>query len=147
MKEILFVAFLSIAVAVNTDIEDARGPAFNYKHPNSVISCNNQSITVFGVSACVDRLLYDSNSKRYNDHCCFIRYQKNGVMYSRCIGLSEENFLDTSITIKRLESGRKLGWPYSSNEFEDSKIYQLDCFSPYLKSISIASILLMALFF
>ena len=147
MKEILFVALLSIAVAVNTELEDRRGPAFNYKHKNSEISCSDDSFTVYGVSDCVDRLLYDEDSKRYNDRCCFIRYQKYGDMYSQCIGLSEESYLDIAITMKRLESGRRLGWPYYSTQFEDSKIYQIDCFSPYLKSISIASILLLALFF
>ncbi len=65
-------------------------------------------------------------------------------MHAGCIGLSEENYLDTTTTIKRMEQGDRLIWTRNA---ANSKIYQLDCFSSYLKNISIAFILLLALFF
>ena len=143
MKQILFFALIWIAITVDED--DLRGPAYNYKHQNSIESCTNNTFdNVNGVSNCVDRLLWDKENDIYYDHCCYIRYQKEGEMHAACIGLSEENFLDTTITMKRIETGdRSLINPYDTS---DSKIYQLDCFSSYLKSISITSLLL-ALFF
>ena len=65
-------------------------------------------------------------------------------MHAGCIGLSEENYLDTSVTMKRMEEGDRDIW---TREAANSKVYQLDCFSSFLKSLPIASILLLALFF
>ena len=154
MKKILFLTFICIAIAVDDtdELEAIRGPASNLKHPNSIYSCHNESWydKVIGVSDCVDHLLYDTDRYdryMYYDHCCFIRYQKDGDMHSDCIGLTEENYLDTTITIKRLEKGDRSLSRYFASRTINSKIYQLDCFSSYLKSISFASILLLALFF
>ena len=131
------------------ETKDLKGPAANLKHPNSEYSCHNDSWadTVNGVSDCVDHLLYDTERGIYYDHCCYIRYQKDGDMHSDCIGLTEENFLDTTITMKRLEKGDRSLSRYFASRTINSKIYQLDCFSSYLKSMSFASILLLALFF
>jgi len=150
MKKILLLAFICIAIALDVDeTEDLKGPAANLKHPNSQYSCQDEAWhdTVIGVSDCVDRLLYDTERGIYYDHCCYIRYQKDGDMHSDCIGLTEENFLDTTITMKRLEKGDRSLSRYFALKTAGSKIYQIDCFSSYLKSLSFASILLLALFF
>ena len=150
MKKILLLAFICIAIASDVDeTEYLKGPAANLKHPNSQYSCQDEAWAdnVNGVSDCVDHLLYDPYRGIYYDHCCYIRYQKNGDMHSDCIGLTEENFLDTTITMKRLEKGdRSLSHEFALKT-AGSKIYQIDCFSSYLKSLSFASILLLALFF
>ena len=152
MKKILLLAFICIAIALDVDeTKDLKGPAANLKHPNSQYSCHNDSWhdTVNGVSDCVDHLLYDTDPERriYYDHCCYIRYQKDGDMHSDCIGLTEENFLDITITMKRLEKGDRSLLGDFALKTAGSKIYQIDCFSSYLKSLSFASILLLALFF
>ena len=150
MKKILLLAFICIAIASTVDeVETIKGPAANLKHPNSEYSCHNDSWadTVNGVSDCVDHLLYDTERGIYYDHCCYIRYQKDGDMHSDCIGLTEENFLDTTITMKRLEKGDRSLLGDFALKTAGSKIYQIDCFSSYLKSLSFASILLLALFF
>ena len=150
MKKILLLAFICIAIASTVDeVETIKGPAANLKHPNSEYSCHNDSWadTVNGVSDCVDHLLYDTERGIYYDHCCYIRFQKDGDMHSDCIGLTEENFLDTTITMKRLEKGDRSLLGDFALKTAGSKIYQIDCFSSYLKSLSFASILLLALFF
>ena len=155
MKKILILALICIAIVQNDDdieedvLEKIKGPAYNIKHPNSKASCaiGDWQDNVNGVSDCVDNLLYDLSTGIYFDHCCYIRYQKDGDMHSDCIGLTEESFLDTTITIKRLEKGdRSLSREFALKT-ANSKIYQLDCYSSYLKSLSFASILLLALFF
>ena len=150
MKKILLLAFICIAIASTVDeVETIKGPAANLKHPNSQYSCQDKAWAdkVNGVSDCGDHLLYDTDRGIYYDHCCYIRYQKDGDMHSDCIGLTEENFLDTTITMKRLEKGdRSLSRDFALKT-AGSKIYQIDCFSSYLKSLSFASILLLALFF
>ena len=64
-------------------------------------------------------------------------------MHGGCIGLSEEQFLDITETIIRLENGDKNLW---TSNAANSKVYQLDCNSSYLKLLSIASILLAFIF-
>ena len=159
MKKLLFLSFLCIAISVDLESESYLGPAYNAKHSKyeKYPPCTEANVAPSsgwlddetddypnGVSDCVDRLLWDENKKIYYDHCCYVRFQIDGEMHAGCIGLSEENYLDTSITIKRMEEGDRLIW---TRRGANSKIYQLDCFSSYLKSISIASILLLALFF
>ncbi len=160
MKKLLFLSFLCIAISVDLDYESSLGPAHNAKHSKyeTYLPCTDAKVATSsgwldddanadvpnGVSDCVDRLLWDESKKIYYDHCCYVRFQIDGEMHAGCIGLSEENYLDTSITIKRMEEGDRLIWTRAGT---NSKIYQLDCFSSYLKSISIASILLLALFF
>ena len=160
MKKLLFLSFLCIAISVDLEYESNLGPAYNAKHSKyyTYLPCTDAYVAngggwldddegadvPNGVSDCVDRLLWDETKKIYYDHCCYVRFQIDGEMHAGCIGLSEENYLDTSITIKRMEEGDRLIWTRAGT---NSKIYQLDCFSSYLKSISIASILLLALFF
>ena len=166
MKKLLFITLLYLSLSETVDYEERAGPAYNAKnggngefsswHP---ISCtdyypalgrvwaDDDSITTFvpiGVSDCVDLLLWDPYKEKYYDHCCYVRFQKDGVMHAGCIGLSEENYLDTTETIRRMENGDRTIWTrYGQN----SKIYQLDCFSSYIKNLSISSFLLLALFF
>ncbi len=63
-------------------------------------------------------------------------------MHAGCVGLSEEQYLDTTTTMRRMEKGDHNIW---TRKAANSKIYQLSCYSSYLKSI--ASILILALFF
>ena len=161
MKKLLILSLITIIAAAYGDIDESRlGPAFNAKHQLINASCsdyypyqqgdwydNYASEGMFvpsGVSDCVDLQLWSSKQSKYYDRCCYVRFQKDGVMHSGCIGLSEENYLDTSITMERMEDGDRLIWTRNGI---NSKVYQLDCFSSYLKKISFASILLLALFF
>ena len=91
-----------------------------------------------GVSECVDFLLWDPYKERYNDRCCFIRLQVDGEMHAGCIGLTEEQFMDSTETIRRIEAGDKNLWTSAS---KGSKVYQLDCASSYLKVLYVASFL------
>ena len=159
MKKFLFLALIYLAISLDTDLEKKLGPAYNYKNGGSV-SCselyvikdtqwldeaaNSTDLVPKGVSDCVDRLLWSSVKDKYFDHCCYVRFQLEGKMHTGCVGLSEENYLDTSVTMRRMQNGDKDIWTRYGAK---SKIYQLDCFSSYLKSLSIASILLLVLFF
>ena len=169
MKKFLFLTLIYLFLSQyipDRDYEYYSGPAYNAKnggngqyaswHP---ISCTDRYVmngtewnddlsdsgfVPSGVSDCADLLLWDPYKKIYYDRCCYVRFQKDGVMHSGCIGLSEENYLDTTETIRRMENGDRDIWTrYATN----SKIYQLDCFSSYIKNFSIASFLLLALFF
>ena len=158
MKKFLFLTLVYLAVSLDTLLEKKQGPAYNAKNGGTV-SCTDRYVlngdewlddntdTEFvpaGVSDCVDLQLWNPSDKFYYDHCCYVRFQKDGVMHAGCIGLSEENYLDTTETIRRMENGDRTIWTrYGQN----SKIYQLDCFSSYIKNLSIASFLLLALFF
>ena len=48
-----------------------------------------------GVSDCVDLLLWSPQKGAYYDPCCYVRFQVEGKMHAGCVGLSEENYLDT----------------------------------------------------
>ena len=157
MKKFLLVSL--ICLTFSTTEEDKKGPAYNSKNGGTV-SCTDRYVLsgdqwrddVYsdgenipgGVSDCVDLQLWNSATKKYFDRCCYVRFQVNGAMHAGCVGLSEENYLDTTETIKRMENGDKTIW---TSEAFNSKIYQLDCFSSFLKNLSIATILLLALFF
>jgi hypothetical protein len=160
MKKLLFLTLIFIASTQNTarDYEEVAGPAYNAKN-GGYVSCSDRYVASgtrwkddiydddripAGVSDCVDLQLWNPTKKIYYDRCCYVRFQKDGVMHAGCVGLSEENYLDTTITMKRMEDGDRQIWTrYGAN----SKIYQLDCFSSYIKNLSIASFLLVALFF
>lgn len=161
MKKILFLSFLILSISIDTESEYKSGPAYNAKNNKyeQYESCSDKYVIKGtdwldvvvsqddipnGVSDCIDLKLWDPSKKIYYDHCCYVRFQHNGDMHAGCIGLSEENYLDTTTTIKRMEQGDRLIWTRTA---ANSKIYQLDCFSSYLKNISIAFILLLALFF
>ena len=149
MKTILILSLICFALTV--DSEDEKGPAYNLKHSQSEELCTDYSPfqelssedVPGGVSDCVDLLLWDGNRGKYSDRCCYIRFQLEGEMYGGCIGLSEENYLDITETIRRIEDGDKNLW---TSETANSKVYQLDCDSSYLKFFSIASILLALIF-
>ena len=59
-------------------------------------------------------------------------------MHAGCIGITEEQFMDSTETIRRIEAGDKNLWTSAS---KGSKVYQLDCASTYIKILSFASIL------
>ena len=150
MKNILTICLICFALS-ETVFEDEKGPAYNIKHAQSDRLCHDNSTGIpTGVSDCVDSLLWISELDRYADRCCYMRYQKNGEMFARCIALTEVQYMDISETMRRFEKGEALTKKYFSkddvaygleSEFENSKIYQLDCASSYLKLISIASAL------
>jgi len=158
MKKLLFITLIYFVVSVTTEEEEKLGPAYNYKNQGSTVSCSDyypftssgftdddsDNFVPAGVSDCVDLLLYDTTNKKYYDRCCYVRFQSQGDMHAGCIGLSEENYLDTTVTIQRMEDGDRSIW---SAQGANSKIYQLDCISSYLKALSFTSILLLALFF
>ena len=154
MKKCLFLTLIYLVVSLNTLLEEKTGPAYNAKNGGNV-SCSERKVKWLdeyeggadmpgGVSDCVDLQLWEPSKNMYYDHCCYVRFQQEGKMHAGCIGLSEEHYLDISTTMKRMEKGDRALWTSNGT---NSKIYQLDCFSSYLKSFSIASILLMALFF
>ena len=150
MKNILTICLICFALS-ETVFEDEKGPAYNLKHAQSDRLCHDNSTgTPTGVSDCVDSLLWVEDMERYADRCCYIRYQKKGKMFARCVALTEVQYMDISETMRRFEKGEALTKKYFSkddvaygleSEFENSKIYQLDCASSYLKVLSIASAL------
>ena len=149
MKTILILSLICFGLTVT---DDEKGPAYNLKHSQSEEFCIDynpflsgevwtDAFAPGGVSDCVDLLLW--NGERYYDRCCYIRFQLEGDMHGGCIGLSEEHYLDITETIRRIEAGDKNLWTSGS---ANSKVYQLDCDSSYLKFLSIASILLALIF-
>lgn len=159
MKKLLFITLIYFAATATTVDEEKLGPAYNYKNEGAEYSCEDRYVfdedgnfrddsssgfVPAGVSDCVDLLLWSTNKNRYFDHCCYVRFQYLGNMHAGCVGLSEENYLDSTVTIKRMEDGDRSIW---SSKAANSKIYQLDCISSYLKALSFTSILLLALFF
>ena len=158
MKKFLLLTLIYLGASIDTLLEQKQGPAYNAKN-GGYVSCMDRHIVngtewlddspgapfvPSGVSDCVDLQLCDPDKKFYYDHCCYIRFQQDGRMHAGCIGLSEENYLDTTVTMQRMEKGDRAIWTRAG---ANTKIYQLDCYSSNLKSLSIASILLIALFF
>ena len=94
------------------------------------------------VSSCVDRDLY--NFETYYDKCCYVRFQKNGIMRNGCLGLTREFYMDVPETISILEKGLRKGAAYQY--FKDSKIYELNCNSSYLKLFALSFALISLLF-
>jgi hypothetical protein len=166
MKKFLFITLIYLAASATTVDESKFGPAYNYKNQGSRDSCTERAVystdsemllddntTISnekipgGVSDCVDLLLWDNEQEKYFDRCCYVRFQYQGNMHAGCIPLMEEDYLDTTITIRRMEDGDKRFTPYWPTYLANSKIYQLDCISSNLKALSFTSILLLALFF
>ena len=165
MKKILFICLICM-YSFSSISDDEKGPATNPRHDKADHFCyeyyayqrynytTNEVIEdpfwmddeeeLFdktlpkGVSECVDFLLWDPYKERYNDRCCFIRLQVDGEMHAGCIGLTEEQFMDSTETIRRIEAGDKNLWTSAS---KGSKVYQLDCASSYLKILYVASFL------
>ena len=147
MKTILTICLICFALSATVISDDKKGPAYNPKHPQAGRFCHSSDGTPSGVSDCVDSLLWNKDRSRYADRCCYMRYQKNGEMFATCVGLTEEQYMDISETIRRFEEGDTLLKNYFSKDnllydeegsFENSKIYQLDCASSYLKFLSFA---------
>ena len=142
----------------NTTHEERVGPANNYEDRGNVSSCDdyyviqdsiwlddkNSGFVPAGVSDCVDLHLWSQSKKKYYDKCCYVRFQIYGEMHAGCVGLYPEQLIDITETIKKMENGDRYIW---TSEAANSKIYQLDCFSSYLKFISFTTILLLGLFF
>ena len=151
----LWLIALSFAIIDN-------GPAYNPKYPDSEKLCGDHYIYDYddngdhnilywadenpGVSEkpnsesdCVDLLLWDETENKYYDRCCYVRLQLKGVMHSGCAMLTEEQYLDISETIRRIEEGDPRIIDRAS---ANSKVYQLDCKSNFIKAITIASFLL-----
>ena len=157
MNKIIVLCLITLSLAI-TD----KGPAYNLKYPDSEKLCSEHYIYDYddngdhnilywadenpGVSEkpnsesdCVDLLLWDETENKYYDRCCYVRLQLNGVMHSGCAMLTEEQYLDISETIRRIEEGDPRIIDRAS---ANSKVYQLDCKSNFIKAITIASFLL-----
>ena len=158
MNKILLLCLFTLAMSVT---EGEKGPAHYPKHSQSDEFCTTYSIydtstntwrdddstlgTAFptGASECVDTLLWYSDKNRYYDRCCYIRLQINGEMHGGCTLLTEEQYLDISDTMRRIEEGDPL---LIAKATANSKVYQLDCNSYFIKVFSIASFLLAFIF-
>ena len=139
MEKFLFVLLISIIICQkpynvkNKDGEPICGHGFD-------VSTEKPE----GVSECIDLGLWSESlwgEIANYDHCCYARYQLAGVMYAKCVGLTEEEYLDIVEYIRMNESGKeKLGSPT-----RQLKIYDINCFSSYLKIFG--AYLLLALLF
>ena len=161
MKKLLFLFLICFVFGQNTTVDyDYVGPARNYKHSQSQKNCveyyaydeeykkwydedAKESDVPQGVSDCVDTLLYDQYDSKYYDRCCYIRLQSKGVMHEGCMSLTEAQYLYIAEAIKYIEKGDKDIWGFPVPE---SKVYQLDCNSNFIKALSFASILLALIF-
>ena len=150
MKQIIFGLCLIYFVAcAETEHEKKLGPAHNIEDRGvGVATCEEMYALqgdkwlddgIAGVSDCVDLHLYSQNKTKYYDKCCYVRFQLNGEMHQGCIGLTQEHLIDTTETIRRMEEGDRTIWTLAA---ANSKIYQLDCGSSYLKFISLAFVLI-----
>ena len=161
MNKILLLCLLSFALAETVN-EDLKGPAVHPKHSQSEkfcvdyfpyddeyeewydeLSTTTESDIPYSVSDCVDTLLWDKYDQRYYDRCCYVRFQINGKMHGGCAILTEEQYLDIAETIRRIEDGDPL---IIDRATYNSKVYQLDCNSYYVKALSVASFLLALIF-
>ena len=158
MNKILLLCLFAFALAVT---EGEKGPAHYPKHSQSDKFCvdyfpyDNDKGTwtdednsfgeeyPTGASECVDTLLWDKYKQRYYDRCCYIRFQINGEMHGGCAILTEEQYLDIAETMRRIEEGDPL---IIDKATANSKVYQLDCNSYFIKAFSIASFLIAFIF-
>ena len=150
MKKLLLFCLISFVALVS---DDEKGPAYNIKHKQSEEFCveyfpyddkkydwtDNIQDVPYTASECVDMLLWDKYDGRYYDRCCYVRFQIDGEMHGGCAILTEEQYLDISETIRRIEDGDPA---IIDRKTKNSKVYQLDCNSYYIKTLTIASILL-----
>ena len=156
MKQIIILfSLLYFISCVNTEYEDRLGPAHNIdERLETTLSCSDLYVvqgdnwlddspdTTFvpsGASDCVDLHLWSKQKNRYYDKCCYVRFHIKGNMHSGCIGLGQDNFNDSTETIRRMEQGDRDIW---TREAVNSKVYQLDCHSTFVKVLTGASILL-----
>ena len=158
MNKILLLCLFAFALAVT---EGEKGPAHYPKHSQSDKFCvdyfpYDEDTGTWtdvddsfgeeyptGASECVDTLLWDKYEQRYYDRCCYIRFQINGEMHGGCAILTEEQYLDIAETMRRIEEGDPL---IIDKATANSKVYQLDCNSYFIKAFSIASFLIAFIF-
>ena len=125
MEKLLFALLISIIICKNPT------EPYNVKNKDGNGSCGSGQ-KPGGVSDCIDQTLW-VNGANYG-HCCYARYQLAGVMDAECVGLTEEEYLDIVEYIRMEEhKNRQL------------KIYDINCFSSYLKIFG--AYLLLALLF
>ena len=148
MKQILLV----LALIYFASCQDKDGPANNIEY-RDYPTCEDKYVhngtdewlddNDMSVSDCVDLQLYSKTNKRYFDKCCFVRFQKAGVMHSGCVGLFRDQIIDITETIKRMENGDKNIW---TRDGVNSKIYDLDCKASYIHIFAIVFALFGLLF-
>jgi hypothetical protein len=162
MKQIFFFMMLVCMIACLDERDKIIGPAYNYEDRRHDVSCSDLYVRngdvwldepyggqdsadiPSGVSDCIDLQLWSSGKNQYYDKCCYVRFQKDGVMHAGCVGLAQEQLIDITETIKRMEDGDRGIW---TRDGYNSKIYQLDCSSSYIKYVSLAFIAFICLFF
>ena len=160
MKQFIYLlAIICFCKCIGTEHENRLGPAHNYEDRGIDTSCHdyyvlkqdawrdddrsNSNFVPNGVSDCIDLQLWNGNKNRYYDRCCYVRFQVNGQMHAGCVGLYQDQLIDVTETIKKMENGDSNIW---TNQAYNSKIYQLDCGSSYLKFISLIIFILLGLF-
>ena len=121
------------------------GPEDKIANSNSNSTCNLYS-SPESLSECVDRRLYVQGI--YFDRCCYVRYQYDGQMGTKCVPLKEENYLDITQTIREFEENYKSLFAEEDVDIEGKqcKVYQFDCSSSNIKFLFIASLLFALLF-
>jgi len=161
MKQIFFFMMLVYMIACVDDRSDIIGPAYNYEDRGNDTTCSDLYVRKSGkwldevyegdspnipggVSDCIDLQLWNSHDKYYFDKCCYVRFQKDGIMHAGCVGLAQEQLIDITETIRKMEDGDRGIW---TREGANSRIYQIDCSSSYIKYMSFAIIAFICLFF
>ena len=137
MKQIIFALTFIYCVF-------CQGPAYNVEDrvEGNCMNIGGEASDSISTSTCVDRNLYEKGYGYY-DKCCYIRYRKKGRMHDRCIGLTREYYIDVVQTIENIEKGTM---PERYSELKDSKIYELNCNSSYLKLFALSFALISLLF-
>ena len=162
MKQIFLFMTLLYMIECRDERYDIIGPAYNYEDRGNDTTCSDlyvrksgqwldeyyggQDVSSIpgGVSDCIDLQLWSSYKNQYFDKCCYVRFQKDGVMHAGCVGLAQEQLIDITETIKKMENGDRSIW---TREGANTKIYQLDCSSSYIKYVSFAFIAFICIFF
>ena len=134
MKQIIFALTFIYCVF-------CQGPAYNVEDrvEGNCTNISGEDSDSISTSTCVDRNLYEDG---YYDKCCYIRFRKEGVMKHGCIGLTMEHYMDIPETIEIMESGKNNIF----SDFKDTKIYELNCNSSYLKLFALSFALISLLF-
>ena len=137
MKQIIFALTFIYCVF-------CQGPAYNVEDrvEGNCMNIGGEASDSISTSTCVDRNLYEKGYGYY-DKCCYIRYRKKGRMHDRCIGLTREYYIDVVQTIENIEKGKM---PERYSKLKDSKIYELNCNSSYLKLFALSFALISLLF-
>ena len=137
MKQIIFALTFIYCVF-------CQGPAYNVEDrvEGACTDIGGEASDSISTSTCVDRNLYE-NKYGYYDKCCYIRFRKDGVMKHECIGLTREYYIDVVQTIENIEKGKM---PERYSKLKDSKIYELNCNSSYLKLFALSFALISLLF-